>query len=194
MGAWALPPCSLKFDRLNNNSNLSFNSGVLCKGLQVYSLCIVAMFTPFRTYGSPLHSAMRHSRVIVRSDAFPTLRPVRSFVSTSRVEDLQRQRSRSFQRTLTFCRYSGYFLLSSAFGVLAIGAGIFIHDALTYTYKHVDRVPCNPQALCPQTGGPNNLPVVKSLVDDDDDEEKRELAKKPRLIIVGGGWGVSLLS
>jgi len=82
-------------------------------------------------------------------------------------------------------------LLSSAFGVLAIGAGIFIHDALTYTDKHVDRVPINPLALHPENGGPKNLPVVKALVDDDDDEENKKLAEKPRLVIIGGGWGVS---
>jgi NADH dehydrogenase len=84
-------------------------------------------------------------------------------------------------------------LLSSAFGVLAIGTGIFVHDALTYSYKHADRVPINPLALHPENGGPNNLPVVKALVDDDDDEENRKLAKKPRLVIVGGGWGVSFV-
>jgi NADH dehydrogenase len=80
-------------------------------------------------------------------------------------------------------------LLSSAFGVLAIGAGIFIHDALTYTDKHVDRVPINPLALKPERGGPKNLPVVKVLVDDDEDEENRKLAEKPKLVIIGGGWG-----
>lgn len=76
--------------------------------------------------------------------------------------------------------------------MLAIGAGIFVHDAFTYTDKHIDRVPVNPLALNPEKGGPNNLPVVKVMVDDSDDEENKKLSEKPRLVIVGGGWGVSL--
>jgi len=151
------------------------------------------MLAPLRTCRSPLQASLRRSRVLSsdRLDAYRVLQPIRSFTSTPKVGDVQRQRSRAFRRTVTFCRYSGYFLLSSAFGVLAIGAGIFIHDALTYTDKHIDRVPINPLALHPENGGPNNLPVVKALVDDDDDDENRKLAEKPRLIIVGGGWGVS---
>ena len=151
------------------------------------------MFAPFRTCRSPLQIPLRRFKGEIRLDTFRALRPVRSFALTPKVEDAPRQRSSSLRRTITFCRYTGYFLLSSTVGVLAIGAGIFIHDAFTYADKHVDRVPINPLALFPQRGGPNNLPVVKALVDDDDDEENRKLAEKPRLIIVGGGWGVRLL-
>lgn len=95
------------------------------------------------------------------------------------------------QKALKYTRYAGYFCLSSVFGVLAIGAGIFIHDAFTYNEKHVERVPVNPLALHPETGGPKNLPVARVQVDDEEDEECRALAAKPKLVIVGGGWGVS---
>jgi NADH dehydrogenase len=95
-------------------------------------------------------------------------------------------------RALKVLKYSGYFLLSSSFGILAIGAGIFIHDAFTYTDKHVHCVPVSPLALHPETGGPKNLPVAKVQVEDEEDEENVKLAEKPRLVIVGGGWGVSL--
>jgi hypothetical protein len=147
------------------------------------------MFAPLRTCRSPLQATIHRSRGL--NSEISRFRTVRLFASTPKVGDIPRQRSRTLRRTVTFFRYSGYFLLSSAFGVLAIGAGIFIHDALTYTDKHVDRVPINPLALHPENGGPNNLPVVKALVDDDDDEENRKLAEKPRLVIIGGGWGVS---
>lgn len=103
------------------------------------------------------------------------------------------RRPRLLRTTLKTAKYSCYFLLSSAFGVVAIGAGIFLHDAFTYTDRHVDRVPINPLALHPEKGGPNNLPVVRVLIDDEDNEENRKISEKPRLIIVGGGWGVCRL-
>ena len=153
------------------------------------------MFAPIRTWRSPLQTTLHHSRRFTPVNppvAFRnTLHPVRSFTSTAKVADVARQQ---FRRTWNLCRYTGYFLCSSAFGVVAIGAGIFVHDIYTYTDRHVDRVPCKPQELQAEKGGPNNLPVIKTLVDDDDDDENRELAKKPRLIIVGGGWGVSIVS
>lgn len=94
------------------------------------------------------------------------------------------------KRAARVARFSGYFLLSSAFGILAIGAGIFVHDAFTYTDKHVDRVPVSPLALHPELGGPKNLPIVRVQVDDEEDEENVKLAAKPRLVIIGAGWGV----
>ncbi|KAH7889601.1 nucleotide-binding domain-containing protein [Phlebopus sp. FC_14] len=105
-----------------------------------------------------------------------------------------RPRSRFLRRTLLVAKYSSYLCLSTAFGVLLIGAGIFIHDAFTYTDKHVNRVPVSPLALHPERGGPRNLPVVKALLMDEEDEETRNLSEKPKLVIVGGGWGaVSIL-
>lgn len=101
-----------------------------------------------------------------------------------------RPRPRFLQRSLLVAKYTSYLVLSTTFGVLAIGAGIFIHDAFTYTDKHVDRVPVSPLALHPERGGPKNLPVVRALLGDEEDEETRKLSKKPKLVIVGGGWGV----
>ncbi|KAI6045551.1 hypothetical protein EDC04DRAFT_2140477 [Pisolithus marmoratus] len=100
-----------------------------------------------------------------------------------------RSRSRLLTRSLQVAKYTSYFALSAAFGVLAIGAGFFIHDALTYTDQHVDRVPVSPLALHPERGGPKNLPVVRVLLADEEDEEARKLSDKPKLVIVGGGWG-----
>lgn len=98
------------------------------------------------------------------------------------------------QRCVTGLRWSSYLVASTALGICLIGGGVFIHDAFTYTDKHVSNVPVNPLALCPTTGGPKNLPIASSLVGDEEDEEAKALATKPRLVIVGGGWGVSKYS
>ncbi|KAG6865943.1 hypothetical protein C0991_010444, partial [Blastosporella zonata] len=94
-----------------------------------------------------------------------------------------------FHRARTIARYTGYFAISAVTGVVIIGAGIFIHDAFTYSEKHVDRVPVSPLALHPESGGPKNLPIVRVQVDDEQDAENTCLADKPKLVIVGGGWG-----
>ncbi|KAK2466734.1 hypothetical protein APHAL10511_000992 [Amanita phalloides] len=86
-------------------------------------------------------------------------------------------------------RYTGYFCASALSGFLFLGAGILIHDALTYTDKHIDRVPVSPLALHPEAGGPKNLPIVRVQVDDEEDENAKKIARRPRLVIVGGGWG-----
>ncbi|PBK79119.1 hypothetical protein ARMGADRAFT_1041031, partial [Armillaria gallica] len=99
------------------------------------------------------------------------------------------QRPRAPHRARKYAKYTSYFLLSSVFGLVTIGAGIFIHDAFTYTEKHAERVPHSPLALYLERGGPNNLPIVSLQVDDEDDEEHKKLAEKPKLVIVGGGWG-----
>lgn len=83
-------------------------------------------------------------------------------------------------------------MLSATTGLFALGAAIFIHDAFTYTDKHIERVPVSPLALHPERGGPKNLPVVDVLLADEEDEEFRKLNEKPKLVIVGGGWGVRL--
>lgn len=75
--------------------------------------------------------------------------------------------------------------------MLLLGSAIFLHDAFTYTERHVDRVPVNPLALHPELGGPKQLPVARVLVGDEEDEVNKQLSTKPRLVIVGGGWGVS---
>lgn len=99
---------------------------------------------------------------------------------------------RPFHRARLVARYTGYLCLSSVFGVAVLGAGILLHDAFTYTEKHVDRVPISPLALHPERGGPKNLPIVRVQVDDEDDEENARLAEMPKLVVVGGGWGVRL--
>jgi len=78
---------------------------------------------------------------------------------------------------------------SATLGIGLIGGAVFVHDAFTYTDKHVENVPVNPLALNPTTGGPKNLPMACSLVGDEEDDDAKALAKKPRLVIVGGGWG-----
>jgi hypothetical protein len=99
-----------------------------------------------------------------------------------------------FRRTRRVFRWGAYLAFSSVLGLSAITGGIFLHDAFTYNSAHVDRVPVNPLALHPETGGPKNLPVVSSYLGDEEDEENRALSSKPRLVIVGGGWGVCVFS
>ena len=75
-------------------------------------------------------------------------------------------------------------------GVTLITGAIFVHDAFTYTEAHVDKVPVSPLALCPETGGPKNLPIVAAFLSDIEDPENERISQKPRLVIVDGGWGV----
>jgi hypothetical protein len=96
-------------------------------------------------------------------------------------------------RSKTFVKYAGLFCLSSAIGVVTLGAGILVHDAFTYNEKHVDRVPINPLALHPERGGPKNLPIARVLVDDEEDDASKALSKRPKLVIIGAGWGVSFV-
>ncbi|TDL25012.1 nucleotide-binding domain-containing protein [Rickenella mellea] len=94
-----------------------------------------------------------------------------------------------YKKSVTGAKYAGLFCASTIVGIVAVGGAIFLHDAFTYSDRHVDRVPVNPLALHPETGGPKELPVARVLVDDEEDEENRKLADKPRIVIVGGGWG-----
>lgn len=68
---------------------------------------------------------------------------------------------------------------------------ILLHDAFTYSERHVDRVPANPLSLHPRTGGKKNLPIVEVNLDEEEDDVMRAMKDKPRLVIIGGGWGVS---
>lgn len=149
------------------------------------------MLSPTRTraYRIPLNRVANVSQRGWQGSPRPFLLS-RRFVSGTAPPELPKQRPKLFRRVITIAKFGGYFALSSVAGVLAIGAGIFIHDAFTYTDKHIDRVPVSPLALYPQRGGPKNLPVVRVQVDDEQDEANRQLANKPRLVIVGGGWGV----
>lgn len=103
---------------------------------------------------------------------------------------LKKSKRSPLQRAVTVVTWTAYATAASVAGVFLLGSAIFLHDAFTYTDRHVERVPVNPLALHPETGGPKDLPIARVLVDDEEDEENRKLAKKPKLVIVGGGWGV----
>jgi hypothetical protein len=83
-------------------------------------------------------------------------------------------------------------VLSSVLGLTVLVGAIFLHDAFTYSERHIDRVPANALSLHPRLGGKKNLPVLEVNLDSEEDDEKRAMKGKPRLVIVGGGWGVSL--
>lgn len=120
----------------------------------------------------------------------PLARKIPTRLYTTDPEPTKSSSATYIQTTKTFAKVTGLLGLSSAVGILVVGAAILAHDAFTYNEKHVDRVPVNPLALHPERGGPKNLPVARILVDDEEDEEAKLLATKPRLVIVGGGWGV----
>ena len=80
--------------------------------------------------------------------------------------------------------------VSSVLGIGVLVGAILLHDAFTYSERHVDRVPANPLALHPKLGGKKNLPVLEVNLDDEE-EGKKSMQGKPRLVIIGGGWGVS---
>ncbi|KAG8833379.1 hypothetical protein FRC17_010775 [Serendipita sp. 399] len=108
-------------------------------------------------------------------------------------------------------KYTAFLIGSAGAGILLVGGTVFIHDAFTYSEKHLDRVPVSPLALNPKLGGPKNLPIAEVNLDDEENEgmliplevywevlsyygkpqisECIKMAGKPRLVIVGGGWG-----
>ncbi|KAJ3542048.1 hypothetical protein NM688_g6013 [Phlebia brevispora] len=92
-------------------------------------------------------------------------------------------------RFWTFLKYGAYITGSTIVGCFVVTGAIFVHDAFTYTDKHIEGVPIAPLALHPERGGPKNLPIVTSYLSDLEDSENTELSKKPHLVIVGGGWG-----
>lgn len=80
-------------------------------------------------------------------------------------------------------------VLSTGLGLGVLLGVILLHDAFTYSERHVDRVPCNPLSLEPRKGGKKNLPILEVNLDEEEDDDKRAMKGKPRLVIVGGGWG-----
>ncbi|KAF5373596.1 hypothetical protein D9758_000773 [Tetrapyrgos nigripes] len=131
----------------------------------------------------PLRTGLTFSHPISK---FPTGSCRRAFASESTSPPPKKP---LYRRALTGVKWTGYILASSVLGMGVVTASIFVHDAFTYSDRHIDRVPVNPLALHPVKGGPKNLPVVKAQMDDEEDEAARKLAKKPRLVIIGGGWG-----
>lgn len=113
-----------------------------------------------------------------------------SSAASSEYTSSARQKPPFHTRVKNVVKWTAFFGASSVVGVLLIGGAIFLHDAFTYTERHIDRVPVNPLALHPETGGPKDLPIAAVLVGDEEDEENKKLTTKPRLVIVGGGWGV----
>lgn len=83
--------------------------------------------------------------------------------------------------------------LSVLVGSTILLSVVLIHDACTYSKKHLDRVPVNPLALNPRRGGPKNLPIIDVNIDEIESAEKAKCEGKPRLVILGGGWGVSYI-
>ncbi|KAI0705930.1 nucleotide-binding domain-containing protein [Cytidiella melzeri] len=96
---------------------------------------------------------------------------------------------RKFMRFKTLVRYTGYLFGSTVVGVVVLTGAIFLHDAFTYSEKHIEGVPISPLALKSERGGPKNLPVIKSYLNDIEDDAQTALSTKPHLVIVGGGWG-----
>lgn len=79
---------------------------------------------------------------------------------------------------LKVAKLGGFLIGSTCLGLFTFVGIVFVHDAFTYTTKHVDRVPVSPLALNPELGGPKNLPVARVLIDDD--EVRTAFACDPR--------------
>jgi hypothetical protein len=72
--------------------------------------------------------------------------------------------------SLLVAKYTAFLIGSAGVGVLLIGAGVFVHDAFTYSEKHLDRVPVSPLALNPKLGGPKGLPIAEVSLEDEENE------------------------
>ncbi|KAF8323338.1 putative NADH dehydrogenase, 64 kd subunit, mitochondrial [Clavulina sp. PMI_390] len=154
-----------------------------------------------------LRVAPRPQRLLASSPATPRLaswrpscanlglNPSRSFSSSraffteNATRPTLKERLTAKKAAILCAKYTAFLVGSSVLGVFTFMSVVFVHDAFTYTSKHVDRVPVNPLALHPELGGPKNLPVARVLIDDEEDEASQAIATKPKLVIVGGGWG-----
>lgn len=138
-----------------------------------------------------LHGSNPHALLIRLSPSCGTRLLTANAHAADERHDALKPRSppRFVRRSLQVVKYTSYIAVSAIFGVFALGTGIFIHDAFTYTDRHIDRVPVFPLALHPERGGPKGLPIVNTLLGDAEDDEARKLSEKPKLVIVGGGWG-----
>lgn len=77
---------------------------------------------------------------------------------------------RNKKRLLAFkvAKLGGFLIGSSVIGMFTFLGVVLVHDAFTYTTKHIERVPVSPLALHPSLGGPKNLPIARVLIDDDE--------------------------
>jgi hypothetical protein len=118
----------------------------------------------------PLYSSnLSLFRARFNSTIPPTAKPSESPLPKAPLKP-QGSRLSPLRITLLFAKYTGFLVGSAAVGVLLVGAGVFIHDAFTYSEKHLDRVPVSPLALNPKLGGPNNLPIVEVALEDEENE------------------------
>lgn len=65
-------------------------------------------------------------------------------------------------------KFGGFLIGSSVIGIITFLGVVLVHDAFTYSTKHIERVPVSPLALHPSLGGPKNLPIARVLIDDDE--------------------------
>ncbi|ELU45742.1 NADH dehydrogenase [Rhizoctonia solani AG-1 IA] len=156
---------------------------------------LVKAFVPMPRYYRPLTGFRRaplFSNEFAYSSKFSTTIPRRADPSPIPGSPAPLPPSRSsiiLRRSVTGLKWAGFLIGSSVLGIGLLTGALFIHDVFTYNDRHLEKVPVNPLALKPETGGPKNLPIASSLVGDEEDEEAKYLSTKPRLVIVGGGWG-----
>ncbi|KAF8709427.1 Pyridine nucleotide-disulfide oxidoreductase, partial [Rhizoctonia solani] len=156
---------------------------------------LVKAFVPMPRHYRPLTGFRRaplFSNEFAYSSKFSTTIPRRADLSPIPGSPAPLPPSRSsiiLRRSVTGLKWAGFLIGSSVLGIGLLTGALFIHDVFTYNDRHLEKVPVNPLALKPETGGPKNLPIASSLVGDEEDEEAKYLSTKPRLVIVGGGWG-----
>ncbi|ONH67376.1 External alternative NAD(P)H-ubiquinone oxidoreductase B1, mitochondrial [Cyberlindnera fabianii] len=84
-------------------------------------------------------------------------------------------------------------MLACVFGtttIVVLIGGFFIYDATTYKPESFpDKIKVCIDALNPQRGGPENLPILKYNLDDYDSPDKEQLRYRPKLVVLGSGWG-----
>ncbi|AOA64236.1 External NADH-ubiquinone oxidoreductase 2, mitochondrial [Komagataella phaffii CBS 7435] len=80
--------------------------------------------------------------------------------------------------------------------VVTLLVAFFIYDSQTYNQDCCNENLQVPKfALDPETGGPENLPILRSQLDAMDTDSKKQAYRKPKLVILGSGWGsVALLN
>ncbi len=93
------------------------------------------------------------------------------------------QRPRALHRARKYAKYTSYFLLSSVFGLVTIGAGIFVTTRLRTPRNTLSGCRVHPSLCTRNAVGPITflLSVYRSTIEDD--EEHKKLAEKPKLVI-----------